>query len=487
MKALTDRKNYIHYLIAVAIGVVIAIFLKPTNGLSVYGVRIIAILIPTLYLWLTVNTHWVSLLCLGMMVLVTAAPVAADSAMTANDVWANSMGHFVVITVLVYMVLNVCLRDTGVIEKIAFWFISRKFVQGRPYAFMAMFFASNIIIGLFMDNLSLAVIFIGITEVLCKQMGVKKGEPFYTCLFTGVLWGNVILSIASPIAHALPMIIMGLAESQLGITITFAQWLSVGVPFAGVMWCVIMLMVRIWHPDFTKFQNFNVEKVKSESKPLGKDGIFAAIIFILVIFFVLAPSILQSVSPFFAYLNNAGVVIPAICAIVVLAIVQFDGKPVLNVPEALKQVPWPPLIFAGTVSMLAVPLSDDAIGINTWLGNILTPMVENLSPFLIMLILMIVAIIMTNFLSNTVTMTIFFNIGVILLATKQFDMAAFTVVIALVSSMATVTPSASVPSPFFFGPGHVTMRNTIRYNIPFAVIAFFVCLLFLPIAQGILG
>ena len=49
---------------------------------------------------------------------------------------------------------------------------------------MAMFFASNVIIGMFVDNLSLAIIYIGITEVLCKHLGLKKGDPFYTCMFT---------------------------------------------------------------------------------------------------------------------------------------------------------------------------------------------------------------------------------------------------------------------------------------------------------------
>ncbi len=470
------RKEYIHYLVALIIGIVLAIVIQPTNGLTVVGVRVVAILIPTLYLWLTTNTHWTSLLCLAMLVMTTA--------MSANEVWAGSMGHFVVITVLTYMVLNVCLSETGVINKIAFWFVSRKFVQGRPYAFMAMFFASNIIVGLFMDNLSLAVIYIGIAEVLCKQMGVKKGDPFYTCIFTGVLWGNVLLSIASPIAHALPNIIMGLAESQLGITITYAQWLAVGVPFCVVMFVVIMLGARIWNPDTSAFKNFDVEKVKAESKPLGKDGKFAAFIFILVIFFVLAPSILKDVSPLFSYLNNCGVVIPAILAIVVLAIVRFDNKPVLDVPAALRQVPWPPIIFAGTVSVLATPLSSEATGITAWLGNIMQPVVSGLSPIAIVVVLMIVAIVMTNFLSNTVTMVLFFNIGVVLLANGNMNMAAFTIIIALASSMATITPSAAVPSPFFFGPGHLTMKGTLKYNMFFIVASFVVCLLFLPIASA---
>ena len=50
-----------------------------------------------------------------------------------------------------------------------------------------------------------------------------------------------------------------------------------------------------------------------------------------------------------------------------------------------------------------------------------------------------------------------------------------------------VTPSAAVPSPLFFGPGHVTMKTTVKYTTIFVVISFFVCLLFMPIATGLLG
>lgn len=466
------KKEYIHYLIALIIGIVIWFALPASNGLTDIGVHVIAILIPVLYLWLTTNTHWTCFLALALLVM--------TQAMTANEVWAGSMGHFVVITVLAYMLLNICLKQTGVINKIAIWFVTRKFVQGRPYAFMAMFFASNVIIGMFMDNLSLAVIYIGITGVLCEEIGVKKGDPFYTCMFTGVMWGNVILSIASPIAHALPNIIMGSAEAQLGITITYGQWLAVGVPFAALCYLAIMLVVLIWRPDTTAFKNFDVEAVKKKYPPLDARGKFSAFIFVLVVIFVLAPSILKDVNPFFAYLNNIGVVIPALLAIVVLALVRMDGKPILNVPAAMKEVAWPPIIFAGTVSVFATPLSAENTGISPWLGNIFS-FVNGLPPFAVVVILMVFAIIMTNLLSNTVTMVLFFNIGVIVLANGNTNMGVFTIIIALAASMASLTPSAAVPSPLFFGPGHVTMKNTLKWNLIWIPLTFVILVVLFPI------
>lgn len=473
-------KNYVHFIIALVIGLVLLIALQPVNGLTPVGIRVIAVLIPTLYLWLTTNTHWTCFLTLALLVM--------TQAMTPNEVWAGSIGHFVVITVISYMLLNVALSETGVIKRIAMWFVTRKFVQGRPYAFMAMFFGSNVLIGLFMDNISLAIIYIALTGELCATMGLKKGDPFYTCMYTGVMWGNVILSIASPIAHALPNIVMGLAEAQLGITITYAQWLKVGVPFSIVMYVVIMIGVLLWKPDTSAFKNFDIEKIKKDLPPMDARGKIAAVTFIVVIAIVLMPSLLKGIFPVvMGYLGAIGVVVPALLAVSLLGFLRIKEKPILDVPAALRTLPWHAIIFAGTVSVYAAPLSSEATGITTWLGNVFSPAVANLQPFAIVVVLMIIAIIFTNFLSNTVTMVLFFNIGVVLLATGNTDMAAFTIIIALASSMATLTPSAAVPSPLFFGPGHITMGNTYKHNLFFVICSFFVLLAFFPLTSFLIA
>ena len=76
----TFRKNYLHYAIALVIGLLLYFLLPETNGLTHTGVKVIAILVPVLYLWLTTNTHWTSIFALGLLVM--------TGAMTANEVWA---------------------------------------------------------------------------------------------------------------------------------------------------------------------------------------------------------------------------------------------------------------------------------------------------------------------------------------------------------------------------------------------------------------
>ena len=476
------KQGYIHYLIALIIGTVIAFAMQPVNGLTREGVMVFSILVPTLYLWLTTNTHWTSLLFLGMLVM--------TQVMRPDDVWRGSMGHFAVITLIVFMLLNQCLKENGVIDKIAAWFITRKFVYGRPYAFLAMFFASNLVVGMVMENLSLAIIYIGIATVLCEKIGVKKGDSLYTCIMLGTLWGNCILSIASPIAKALPNILIGVAATQLGVTITYAQWFMIGVPFAIVMFAVLMLCVRIFKPDVTPLRNFNLDEFKRNDPPLDIRGKIAFIVMVFVVMAIILPEIFVAAGVFKAvgaYLTGIGVVAPAILAAALLCLIRVDGKAVMDFPQAAKGVPIPVLIFTGTVCVMSVPISSEATGITVWLGNSLQPLIAGMSPFAVVIALVAGAIVMTNFMSNVVSMILFFNIGVALLAAGDINMAAFAIIIAFAATMACCTPSAALTSPLFFGPGHITMRNSVKCNVIFVALSFVVLIAFLiPLASAII-
>lgn len=67
-------------------------------------------------------------------------------------------------------------------------------------------------------------------------------------------------------------------------------------------------------------------------------------------------------------------------------------------------------------------------------------------------------------------------------------MAMFGIVIAFAAALATLTPSAAVPSPLFFGPGYVTMKSTIKYNIIFLIVSFIVLAVAgIPIITAILN
>ena len=479
-----STKTIMHCAIALALGLLVGLGLQNVgNGLTTIGAHTLGVMVATIYLWLTVGTDWPSLLFMAMLIM--------TGAMTDDDVWAGSMGHYSVITMIVFMILNYCLMQSGVIDKICSWFITRKMVRNRPKVFLFMFFASMMIIGLFMENLSLAVIYVGIAEVLCQKIGVKKGDTFYTCMFLGVIWVDCIISIASPIAHAPCLILMGMMESQLGITVTYGQWLALGIPFAIIMLFVMLLAITIWRPDTTAYRNYDIEaeKAASKAKPLSLRGKLSALIFVLAILLILVPELVSGIFPNFSeYWTTCDVVVPAILAVAALCIIHVDGEPLVDIKGALKNLPMGAIIFAGVVCLMSTPINSDVTGISTWLSNVLQPIFAGLPAYVIVIVLALLALIMTNFVSNVVTMVLFFNIGVVLLEGGAVNLGMFSMLIGILSSIACFTPSACAPMPLIFGPGHVTMKDTFKLNLIFIGITFVVVLAYvIPVAPLIIG
>ena len=478
---LFQNKN-LRCLIVLLIGLALAFGLQPTNGLTPEGVRAIAVVVTVLLLWITVNTTWSCLLLFALLI--------ATDVMTPGAVWSGSMGHFAPTLVLVFFLLAQCLNDTGAIDRVAAWFITRPFVKGRPYMFMTMFFFSNLFIGLFMQNLALTLIYINLTVKVCDRIGVPKGHTLYTCLILGILWVDSVVSIASPIAKTLPNIMIGSLYTQLGITVTYAQWLMVGIPFSIVTLGAIMLACRFAvNPDTSPLKDLDIEAFARNAPPLTPQGKAALITMGVLMLFILLPDVFMTIGllvPLSSYFVRLSATVPAIIAVVFLCLFKVKGESVMDFQQAAKGVPINMVIFIAAVVLLGVPISDEGNGIILWIGNNLQPLVAGFSPTQIVIVLITGALIVTNFISSAVTLVLFFNIGVALLAGTGMNMGAFGVIVAFSAAMSCLTPAASLTMPLFFEPGHLTMQNTYKPNLISIVLAFIKLVAFVPLVMWII-
>ncbi|MGN0292407.1 MAG: SLC13 family permease [Lachnospiraceae bacterium] len=465
------NKTYLNCVIALALLLLIMLFLPEGNGLTAEGVRLLAILIPTIYLWITVGTDWVSLLALGALVM---TGVMSNGKNYYADVYAGSMGNFIIITVISCMALSAVLSQTGVITKIANWFITRKACQGHPYTFLSMFILSFFVIGTFMEATAVTIMYINLATEICEKLGYKKGDKFYTVMMCGIYWGNAVVSAGSPISHVLPLLLIAAAAPALGVTISFGQWLMVGIPFEIISYIILMLIIRfIWKPETDKFSAYDVEAMKKANPPLSREGKITTIIFILVVVAWLFPQFGSSMAPgLTGYLNQIGACVPPILALALVCIIHVDGKPIARFPELVKTIPMGLLIFTATVTVLGAAVNLENCGISTWLYNLLSPVLEGLPTLAIMAILVLGGMIITQFMSNTVTMYLIYAIAISLLASTGINMPAFVIVIGLGAMIGILTPAAAVPAPLFFGPEHITVQGTMKYALIYLLLTF---------------
>lgn len=475
-------KTYKHYIVALIMLLLIKLGVPAANGLTDLGVNILALMAPVLYLWLTVGTDWVSLLAI--------AGVVITGAMTPTAAFAGSLGNSTIMIILSCVLLNSVLSHTGVVKWLATWFMTRKIVAGRPYMFMAIYLLGITLIGTVMNVTTLCVTFIALTVGICEEIGYKKGDPFYTAMFLGLFWMSNITNGASPISHSMPILMIGTAEKA-GISISFSQYLALGLPVIAVMYilCVLIICV-LWKPEASLFVKYDVEAAKARREPLSKAGIIAIVVFVAVVLSWLLPDLLPNLLPAAvrSTLKAWGVTIPTIIGMSLLCIIRVDDKPVGDFKAMVKTVPLSLLIFCGAVVVFGSIFSSQDAGISVALNNILAPVTSKLSPFVLCAIAYFLCLFMTNFVSNSVSMMLFFSICIPAIAGSAVSAAAVTITIAIVANFASLVPSAAVTAPLFFGDGHLTVKNSLKWNIVSIAAMFIVaiCLAY-PLGNALLA
>ncbi len=462
----TQKKTYLHIIIAIVIGVVLLNAVPAVNGLSEVGVKVIAVFVPVLYLWLTVGTDWTSWLALALIFMTGIMAPAA--------VYAGTFGSPLIITVIGMMAFSKVLVDTGVIDTAVKWAMTREIVRNRPYVFMIMIFVVCAVVSVFMDVGAVTLVFIAVIKVACEQIGYKKGDPFCTALFLGLFWITNAWNGGSPLGHALPIIMMNAATAG-GYEITFAKWMSIGIPAALIMTVIaIVFICLIWRPEASKFKNYDLDAIKKEIKPLTKQGIITIVLLVLVVLYWVLPTIFPSMLPakIAAFYSTWGTTFPLIIAMALLCIIHINGKPITTFREMTSTSTVTVLLFIGAVSVLGSAISSPDTGISACLANILSPITSSIPIFAVIIIAFLGCIILTNFISNTVCMLLFFSLVVPIASAAGQNVSAIIISLCVLACFASLVPSAAITAPFYFGEQYITVKNSFKSNIMMIVIVW---------------
>ena len=131
-----DKKT-IHFCIAIILDILICLLVPATNGLTEIGVRTIGAAAATVYLWTFVATDWTSIF--SALLFAIAGVMPFPKLITA--------GAVPVMLIIVMSAVTIPLSKTGFIARVINWFVTRKFLRGRPWLFFAFYFAAIYIIG----------------------------------------------------------------------------------------------------------------------------------------------------------------------------------------------------------------------------------------------------------------------------------------------------------------------------------------------------
>ena len=466
------------FLFCVILGVIIYFFMPAENGLTPLGVKLLSVFIPTVVCWLIIGgTGWSALLSVTMIVL----QGVYDGNLTYQMQWGTAL----IAMVIPFFMLAYVLEKSGAIEYFVKWLISRKIVHGRPKLFMVIFAVSLIIINAFVHLYVVMVLYFKILKQIATDIGETETSSFYTA--HGLLIGWISQFCDGTLIWMRPWIasMVAIIASYGFSSFTISEFLKLSFLYLVVATVVLLLLIGVWvRPDLSKLKNFDDAAMREELKkaPMSKTAKIAFIgMGVVMLCNVIATvSFLGPVSSYFAALPYAA---PVTLVVTLLAIIYVEGKPVIDLGEAARYVPWETLMFLGAIMFYASIFGGDEYGVNLLLQNLLTPLVNGIPLSVAILLGLAGACIFTNLASNSVAVIVagasFIPAMLNIPGINHAQVLAFGACIILASGTAICTRSACGAMALFYAKEHLPWnRKILSYGIVICTImilfAFFV-------------
>jgi sodium-dependent dicarboxylate transporter 2/3/5 len=412
--------------------------------------------------WLTVALPLAvtALLPLALIPVLGIGSPAAAAAPYANPVIFLFMGGFFIATAMQRWQLH---------RRIALAVVAR--TGTSPRRLVAGFMLACALLSMWMSNtaatlmmMPIGIAVLSLLEVPGASDKTHDAGALGVALMLGIAYAGSIGGVATLIGTPPNAVLAGLADELLSVDVSFARWMTVGLPVSAVMLvaCWVLLCRVIFRlpgrPIAGAAAVIDTERAKlgpwhpAERATAVAFG-FAAFCWLFrepkQIGDVTIPG-LQSLLP---QVGDATIAIAAALLLFLWPARDSDGQRtrVLDWTHAAR-IPWDILVlFGGGLSLAAAFAST---GLTTWLGGLLA-VLDGLPNLLIIAAVATTFVFVTEITSNTATATLGLPVMAALGPSVGVEPLALMTAAAMGSSMAFMLPVATPPNAIVFGSGYI--------------------------------
>lgn len=464
------KDNKIFRLIIIPISVTLCFighFIPTFGGLSEGAIQVLFIFLGCLMLWLTIGIDWPSLLC------IFALGFVDGEGLGFKTIFKESFGNFTFIFLMFTFISTYALSKTGIIKRITLGFINSKAARKHGMLFSFLFLFAVLLIGLFTSPSVLFVVVLPLLNEIFAIAKIEKGEKIGKALLMGLGFTVSISSGMTPIAHVFPVLAMNAANIQVSTLNYMAIAVPVGLLVFGLMF--LMLFV-IYKPDYSKLHNIDASELKKDLPDISTRDILTLIIFAIVVCLWLIPDLYKeinlpllkdsAVGKMISKLGDFTIAMPPLLGVILLCVIRVDGKPLIKVDEAFKNIPWSSLAMCAATICLGFVLTNDSIGIKSALQNNLSTSLGGLSAIVLLIIFALWAAIQTNLSSNMVTATLVATVASVVLGriNVPLNTSAVICIIGMLASFAFATPPSMPHIAIVAGSEHCSAKDVLIFG-----------------------
>ena len=412
-----------------------------TGAMTDLGARIICIYIGMAFGWLTLDLAWPSVL--GILA------VGLSGYASVNNVLKMCFGNSSALLVFFVFIITGVIDKAGVSRWIALHICSLPIGRGRPWVMTFCILAAIMTLTLFIGVSPGVLVVWAIFYSICEVYGIKPGEHWATMVMVAIpFFGSVTASIFP--FKSLPVVALG-AYSQLsgGDVIDFPQYFAWSLIVDSMIVVLTLAFMRfVLRPDVSKIYNakvyFNPEELR-----LTTYQKIVLLWFFLFIVMMMIPSLLPSnweLTKFFKKLGNTG------CAALMCAIFfAFDFVQNESMRKTIaSSVRYDALLVNFSAIGIAGVMSNDASGICQWFVDLVTPLTSGQSTVVILMLLVAMASLMSQFLNNLGCTAIYIPIAYSVAVAANINPALVCMCCIAALNIGILTPSGSNPAAMLY-------------------------------------
>lgn len=343
-----------------------------------------------------------------------------------------------------------------------------------------------LLIGSLGATFGLIIIFWSIITTVCKETGMKPYDKWPTLMIFGVCLAALFTS-SMWMFRGNPLFLSQAWTKIAGISINMFTYTLFNFILATISIIVFVLVCKyIFRVDVSAIQNIDVEFIRKEaSSGMTSKQKFILFCFIGTIVTILSVGFLPKTWPITIALSSIGNSGCVALWMALLFIVHFDGKPVLDFKAASRGIMWEVWFLSGAVLSVAGLMSAESTGIQKSLMTIVGPILTSQGTMIFTILVVVIAIVLTNFVANTVVGLLF--VPIIFSCATQLGIDGTPVVCLMLVAihLAIITPGGSPFAAMLFGnSAWVHPKDVYRYGtISIAIIAVIMLIIGIPLSN----
>ncbi|MDQ7263485.1 SLC13 family permease [Paracoccus sp. PS-1] len=393
---------------------------------------------------------------LALTAMIVCVALAITGVLSPAEAFEGFVNSNVILFVAMF-IIGGALFQTGMASEIGG--LVTRFARTERQLVVAIMLITGLMSGL-LSNTGTAAVLIPVVIGIAARSGFARSKLLLPIVFAAAMGGNLSL-IGAPgnlIAQA--------ALEPQGLRFGFFEYGYIGLPMllAGILFmATIGLKLLPDHQVDGEHQTAATRDLSKPEVPQWKKNMALAVLIVTVVGMV--------------FESQIGIRLHVTGAIGAIALILFG---VITEKQAYQSIDARTIFLFGGILSLATAM--ETTGAGTSVANAVLSLLGPDTPmFVIMLTIFLIAVALTNFMSNTATTALLVPIGLSISTTIGADPRAVLMAIVIGGSLAYATPIGMPANVMVLGPGGYTFKDYAKAGLPLILVSTIVSMILLPI------